>query len=147
MEKSPGDSREQQDAEKDLLKGYFNKIHLTFVEQKKFDIEGNGWIEIDGFCESPLILCEAWAHIGVPKSAQKHKVMTDAFKLIFVNRLFFNGSGRCILLFADNEAASYFKQRSWMAQCLKEYNIAVEVGELPEDKKDKVQNAQKRQYR
>jgi hypothetical protein len=54
MEKSPGDSREQQDAEKDLLKGYFNKIHLPFVEKKKFDIEGNGWIEIDGFCEAPV---------------------------------------------------------------------------------------------
>jgi hypothetical protein len=147
MDNPPGDSSAQLEAEKDLLKGYFNKCRLTFVEKKKFNIEGDGWIEIDGFCESPLILCEAWAHIGVPKSAQKHKVMTDAFKLILVNRLFFNGGGMCILLFADNEAASYFKQRSWMAQCLKEYNIAVEVVELPKDKRDNVLNAQKRQYR
>lgn len=109
-------------------------------------MEGGSWIELDGYCESPLILCEAWAHIGSPKSAQKDKVMTDAFKLLFVNTLF-KGNGKCILLFADRKAAKHFQGKSWMAQCLKKYDIVVEIIKLPPELENRVLMAQQRQYR
>ncbi len=53
------------------------------VAKRRFELPAGGWLEIDGFSEAPRILCEAWAHIGRPKSAQKNKVMADAMKLIF----------------------------------------------------------------
>ncbi len=118
-----GDSNEQQKAERWLISALSKKKKLEVeLAKKKWSLEGGSYIELDGYCESPKILCEAWAHIGSLKTAQKNKVMTDAFKLIFVNKLV-KGNYELILLFADTKAA--------------------ESKEL----KDEILNAQKRQYR
>ncbi len=145
MNKLSGDSSEQQEAEKWLVDCLSMKLGVTLTK-RKFPLDGGSWIELDGFCESPLILCEAWAHIGPPKSAQKNKVMADAFKLLFVSALV-RGDGKRILLFGDCEAATHFQGKSWMAQCLNKHNIIVEIMELPSEFKTKVLKAQKRQYR
>ena len=145
MTKLAGDSSEQREAEIWLLRELSNKLGITLTK-KKLGVDKGSWIEMDGFCESPLILCEAWAHIGSPKPAQKNKVMTDAFKLLFASTLI-KSNGKRILLFADRDAAAHFQGKSWMAQCLKEYNIEVRIIELPEELKAKVMKAQERQYR
>ncbi|MEE8418854.1 MAG: hypothetical protein V3S02_01940 [Dehalococcoidales bacterium] len=116
------------------------------LDKKKFPLDGGSWIELDGFCESPLVLCEAWAHVGPPKSAQKNKVMADAFKLLFVNEIR-GRDGKCVLLFGDSEAAAHFQGKSWMAQCLNKHNIIVEIIEMPLELKTEILKAQKRQYR
>jgi len=141
-----GDSREQREAEAWLVGALAEKLCIRLTKRKWY-LDNGSWIELDGFCEVPLILCEVWAHIGFPKSAQKHKVMTDALKLLFVKETLVKNEGKCILLFADYRAAEHFQGKSWMAQCLKKYNIAVEVVELPLELKFKVQAAQKRQFR
>ncbi len=145
MTKLAGDSSEQRDAEEELLKELSKELGVNLTK-KKFSLNGESQIELDGFCKDPLVLCEAWAHIGPPKSAQKNKVMTDALKLIFTNKLF-KGKGKCILLFADHGAAAHFQGKSWMAQCLKEYNIEVRIIKLSQELRSKVMEAQKRQYR
>ena len=145
MTKLAGDSSEQREAEIWLLRELSNELGITLTK-KKLGVDRGSWIEMDGFCESPLILCEAWAHIGSPKPAQKNKVMTDAFKLLFASTLI-KSNGKRILLFADRDAAAHFQGKSWMAQCLKEYNIEVRIIELPEELKAKVMKAQERQYR
>jgi len=145
MVRAAGDSSEQQETEQWLVDALSKKLGVTLTKKRWF-LDGGSWIELDGFCESPMILCEAWAHVGPAKSAQKNKVMTDAFKLLFVNALL-EGNGQRILLFADDDAAAHFQGNSWMARCLNEYDITVEVIELPRQLKAKVLNAQKRQYR
>ena len=145
MTKVPGDSSEQQEAERWLLDCLSRHLGVTLTK-KRFFLDGGSWIELDGFCESPLVLCEAWAHIGPPKSAQKNKVMADAFKLLFANALV-KGTRKRILLFADCEAAAHFQGKSWMAQCLNKHDIMVEIIELPLELKTKILKAQKRQYR
>jgi hypothetical protein len=145
MTELAGDSSEQRKAEEWLVNALSKKLGVALTKRKWF-LDGGSWIELDGFCESPMILCEAWAHIGPPKSAQKDKVMTDAFKLLFVNALV-KGGGKRILLFADHDAAAHFQGKSWMAQCLNEHNIIVEIIELPPELKTKVLKAQQRQYR
>ena len=127
---------EQKEAEAWLIEHFSIKLGIK-LKKRRFPLEGGGWIEVDGFCESPLILCEAWAHIGPPKSAQKSKVMTDAFKLLFVLDLI-GGIGKSILLFSDYEAAAHFQGRSWMAQCLKRNDIRIEVIELPPEFRTRV---------
>ncbi len=146
MAKPAGDSSEQRDAEEWLVDTLSKRLGVRLIK-RRWPLDEGSWVEVDGFCESPLTLCEAWAHIGPPKSAQKTKVMADAFKLLFVNALF-KGNGKCILLFADHDAAAHFQgNKSWMAQCLSEHNIIVEVIELPSELKTKVLDAQLRQYR
>lgn len=142
---SPGASREQQEAEIWLVRRLASRLGLSLMK-KRVPLDKGGWLEVDGFCDSPLVLCQAWAHIGSPKSGQKDKVMADALRLLFANEVL-GHVGRRILLFGDSRAASHFQGRSSMAQCLKKNNISVEIIELPPGLKAKVLDAQKRQYR
>lgn len=144
-EKPAGDSSEQREAEQWLLGELSAKLGAE-LSKKKLRLSNGGYLELDGFCESPPIFCEIWAHVGSVKGAQPKKVMTDALKLIFARRIL-NKSAKCILLFADHLAASRFQGTSWMAECLFEHEISIEVIELPEELTDKVQNAQDRQFR
>ncbi len=137
-----GNSDEQRKAEEWMINEFFNR-HKVKLSKRKFNLENGSWIELDGYCESPSTLCEAWSHIGTPKSAQKDKVMTDALKLIYLN-MHIKENSKLYLLFADNEAAAHFKGKTWMAQCL---NIIVEIIELPPELREEVKSAQKRQYR
>jgi len=111
MTKAAGDSSEQKEAEERLLKELSKELKVDLIK-KKFDLESGNQMEVDGFCDSPIILCEAWSHIGRPIGCQPFKVMSDAFKLAFINKTFFKGQGKCILLFADHDAAAHFKQGS-----------------------------------
>ena len=147
MTESAGDSSEQQNAEEWLLNELSKELGFKLIK-KRFDLEGARQIELDGFCESPLILCEAWSHIGRPVGCQKDKVMTDALKLIFVNKLFYKDEGECILLFADPGAAALFQRpENWRSQCLKDYDIKIKIIEFTEEIKAKIQEAQERQKR
>jgi hypothetical protein len=143
---SAGDSREQREAEVWLINALAEKLCIPLTKRKWY-LDDGGCVELDGFCETPPVLCEVWAHIGSPKSAQKHKVMTDALKLLFVKETLNKNESKCVLLFADYRAAEHFQGKSWMVQCLKTYDIAVEVIKLPLELELKVQMAQKRQFR
>jgi len=142
---SAGDSVEQRTAEPLLIAALGERLGIDLAKYR-FRLPFGGWLEIDGMCESPLVLCEAWAHLGRPKSAQKNKVMTDAVKLMFAAGLC-SGSPRMVLLFADEQAASHFKSRSWMAQVLQANRVEVHVVNLPENVKRGILLAQKRQFR
>lgn len=107
---------------------------------------GDRYFEIDGVSDRPPVLVEAWAHQGQPKSAQKSKVTSDAFKLLAAKRLM-DGEARLVLLFADEEAARPFTGGTWRAAALREAGIEVVVAELPGQVRDAIRAAQVRQYR
>jgi len=142
---SPGESKEQQEAEKWLVKEFSEKTGVALVKRRVY-LDNRNWVEVDGFSASPPLLCEAWAHIGPPKSAQKNKVMSDALKMLFVDSRLGTKSRRTLLL-CDTEAAKPFQKGGWRGQCLETYTIGVEIVELPSQIKAKVIAAQKRQYR
>jgi hypothetical protein len=142
---APGTSLEQQEAE-DLMIGLLGKSLGVSFEKRRFSLPVGGWLEIDACCDSPCILCEAWAHIGRPKSAQRDKVTADAMKLLFAASLA-QGPQRLILVFADEDAASHFRGNSWVAQALKANRIETHLVELPSDVREKILLAQNRQYR
>jgi hypothetical protein len=137
---------EQQEAEDLLIALVGKKLGLTLVK-KRFALPEGGWLEVDGVSVSPVILCEAWAHIGKPKSAQKNKVMADAAKLKFAATLSGGTPERLVMVFADKEAASHFTGKSWMAQALRANRIEIELVELPGETRDAIRKAQARQYR
>jgi len=70
MSKPLGDSGEQKAAEGWLVSSLASKLGVT-LKKERFTLEGGSWIEVDGYCQAPKVFCEAWAHVGAPKSAQK----------------------------------------------------------------------------
>ena len=127
-----GSGPAQQQAEVVLLEALSDKLGVS-LQRKRFDLD-DGWFEVDGYAESPLVVCEDWAHLGMPKAGQKHKVMTDAAKLL-LTRSILGDEARCILLFADPKAASSFLGSTWMANWMREFKIDIEVTDLPQDLK------------
>ena len=142
---SPRESKEQQDAEKWLITNFSKKTGVVLAKRRVY-LDDRKWVEVDGFSASPPSLCEAWAHIGPPKSAQKNKVMADALKLLFVDSFLGTNSKRTLLL-CDGEAARPFQGVGWRGLCLARYGITVEIIEVPLEIRTKVIAAQKRQYR
>jgi hypothetical protein len=140
-----GDSREQRAAELLLVAALGERLGMKLCKHR-FRLPAGGWMEIDGMCQVPPVLCEAWAHHGKPKSAQKNKVMTDAAKMIFAAKICAD-SPRLIMLFSDEEAAAPFRGRSWMAQFLQLNGVEVHIVELPETVRNEIRVAQKRQFR
>ena len=146
---APGDSSAQREAEAVILSSLSTKLGID-LGKRKFEVEG-GWLEIDGVGGAPpTILVEVWAHLGKPKSAQKSKVMKDAFKLLYASSLLTRQGfpkPRLMLAFADEDAASHFRGDSWMAHALDAQGIECVVSALPSDVRASVLHAQKRQYR
>lgn len=144
-EPHPGHSEEQQEAEHLLVAGLGEKCGVP-LERKRLIFGNRGWLELDGVCDDPPIFCEAWAHQGPPKAAQKNKVMSDAFKLMLASRLT-GKKARLIMAFGDSEAASHFQGESWMAEALRSSGIEIMVLSLPDDVRERIRSAQNRQYR
>ena len=145
MTRPPGDSSEQRAAEQWLVDALSQDLGVVLTK-KKLQLDDDSSLELDGFAESPLILCEAWAHVGTVKGGQKHKVMTDAIRLLFANAVC-GGNARLILLFADQVAARHFQGNSWMAKCLSQFGIEVRVVDMSPELKAKITIAQDRQFR
>jgi hypothetical protein len=104
-------------------------------------------VEVDNVDDAHTVLVEAWAHQGPPKSAQRHKVMADAFKLAWIASTL-QVRPRLILCFSDEAAAKPFDTgRSWAAAALRHQGIEVFVAELPEHVRAGIVKAQRRQYR
>ncbi len=143
------DSSAQRAAEMVVTDLLSKQLGVTLAK-RTFALPNGGRIEIDAASETPLIFCEIWAHQGVPKSAQKAKVMTDAMKLVYARSLVADGrTPQLKFVFADEEAAAHFRptSTSWMAAALTAVAVEVVVVKLPDDVRQAVIAAQDRQYR
>jgi len=145
MKRAAGDSSEQQAAERWLLDQAGQRLGVALSPSTLY-LERGSHIEVDGYCADPPTLCEAWARVGKPKSAQKHKVMTDACKLLLARSLL-GENAKCCLVFGDEGAAAFFQGTSWMAEYLEQVGIEVLVVSMRGELLDSVVAAQRRQYR
>jgi hypothetical protein len=139
-----GDSAEQREAERFMIQKLSDELGTTLTPFK-LDLENGGRLTVDGGSEQPPMLCEAWAHIGEPKPAQKAKVMMDAIKLALAGQCWIGSRPRLILAFADQAATKPFEGKSWMAQAPKDFHIEKRVVQLSPDLHAKVLAAQRRQ--
>ena len=142
-----GNSQEQRQAERvmlDLL-GVRRGIVLS---PRRLTVPSGARVEVDGVDEDRTVLVECWAHQGPPKSAQRHKVLTDALKLSWIGSTL-SPRPELILCLCDPAAAAPFLPgaRSWAAQALRDLDIRLEIVELPADVMAAVLAAQRRQYR
>lgn len=140
-----GDSPEQRQCELVMLEMVSEQLGCPLVKTR-VALPNGSVVEVDGCSDDRSILCEAWAHQGPPKSAQKMKVITDAAKL-FVAGQAIGGDVRLLIVFGDRNAAAWFQGRSWMAEALRVMGVEILVLELGEDLKNTLRAAQARQYR
>ena len=81
-----GNSDVQRHAETIALKALSEQIDVELVPERLYlDPPDGPYVEIDGVSHDPRVLVEVWAHQGAPKSAQRNKILSDAFKLQYVN--------------------------------------------------------------
>ena len=144
MLRHPSDSSEQRKAEVALIAGLSKELGVS-LQKRELDLTTCA-IQIDGYSENPPIMCEAWAHRGKPKGGQPHKVLTDAFKLLFADTVL-GKIHRKILVFADEAARKPFVEDKWQAQCLKHFGFETYVVSLPEKILEMIDRAQRRQRR
>ncbi len=141
----PGNSLEQREAETAMVSLLAEKIGVD-LKPERIQLPEGGWLQVDGFSKDPRVACEAWAHQGEAKSAQKDKVTKDIFKLVFVRELM-QADTRLILLFSDQAATKFLRGRSWRAQAMRSLGVEIEVVDVPVEVRNRVIAAQKRQYR
>ena len=105
-------------------------------------------VEVDGADAGRTVLAECWAHQGAPKSAQRHKVLADAFKLAWIATTLYPRP-QLILCLSDLLAAAPFlpAARSWAARALQDHGITVCVVSLPDELRQRLLLAQRRQFR
>jgi len=139
----PSDSREQSSAEGVMLLAFREKYGITLTP-KSVAVGPNEHIQMDGWSEKHRILCECYAHQGLVKGGQPHKIMSDAMKLLLAEKRL-GGEWRKILLFADERAADSFQQGTWRSVALKELGIEVSVVHLAPSRRKALLRAQERQ--
>jgi hypothetical protein len=140
----PGDSREQQEAEATMVALLGARLGIALAP-RRIELNGGVRVELDAASDDLSVLVEAWAHQGPVKSAQRNKVLTDAFKLAFLAQEL-GRPVRLILLLSDEEAARRF-QAGWAAAALARFNIELAIVELSPAGRQRIRDAQARQYR
>jgi hypothetical protein len=142
-----GDSAEQRGAERVMLDLLGSRLGLE-LNPATIAVPSGERVQVDGADGSRTLLAECWAHQGPPKSAQKHKVLADAFKLAWIATTIYPRP-QLILCLSDPLAAAPFLPgaRSWASRALQDHLIAVNVVTLPDELRQRLLEAQHRQYR
>lgn len=144
--RSAGDSHVQRMAERIAL-DQLGEQWGTPLAPAKFALAEGVRVEVDGVDDERTVLVEVWAHKGVPKSAQKHKVLADVLKLLHLAGTL-PTKPRLVLCFCDEVAARHFTSaRSWAAHALAGFGVEVVVVTLPPELVADIVAAQVRQYR
>jgi hypothetical protein len=143
MTNSASDSSEQRDAEPFLIKALSDDVGVWIEPGSPEGLSGPG-VELDGYSREQRVLAEAHARHGKLKPAQRHKIASDILKMIYVERAL-GGTWRKYFCFADEAAAQSVQGDGWLAQTVREFGVEVRVYPLPEDVRDAVLAAQKRQ--
>ncbi|MDH5553510.1 MAG: hypothetical protein OEX82_09310, partial [Nitrosomonas sp.] len=142
MTRHLSDSSEQQKAEGYMLTFLQDELGLNFDSNSVLPI--NIGVKPDAIDPINKVIVEVYAHVGKVKGAQYHKIKGDILKLALIEKRL--GTGwRKIICFASNEAAKYIRGKSWVAEAAKEFGVEVYVVELPEEQKNNIISAQKRQ--
>jgi hypothetical protein len=142
LPRPPGDSHEQREAEAVMVAALGERLGIE-LRPRVLTLPDGGRIELDAASDDLTVLCEAWAHQGAAKSAQKHKLLADAFKLTLAARVV-GGSPKLFLLLSDEQACKHLRGRSWANAALREFGIELQVVELSDELRTGIKDAQQR---
>ncbi len=145
MPVKPGHAREALDAEREILDKVERRLDVGRLEHCRLAVDGSSaCVDVDGVSADESVLVEVFAHQGPLKAGQRHKVATDALKLITLAK----GrvpTPRLVLAFADPEGAKWTDGQSWLAAALKVWGIEVVTVKLDARATENLRLAQVRQ--
>jgi hypothetical protein len=136
----PSNSDAQVDAEWAILFKLGITIDVALNQGSSVPI-GDSEVKPDGAALDNSVFVEVFAHIGPLKGGQKHKVSTDALKLLAIREV--HPRARLVLAFADEDAARSVS--GWKAATLDANKIEVRVVDLDPGERLKIEAAQARQ--
>lgn len=97
-------------------------------------------VRVDGVTADESVIVEIFARQGTLKDGQRRKVGLDAFKLVTLGAS--RPGSRLIMVFADNDAATYALGKGWLADALKTWKVEVMVVELAPELRARILEAQ-----
>jgi hypothetical protein len=136
------DSRVQQEAEA-LIRQRVGDHVGKLLAPKRVHLQAGAPVEVDGVAADESVFVEIFAHQGALKGGQRHKVATDALKLITISRS--RPNAQLILAFGDEAAAAFATKGTWMAEAMAAWGVKVLVVELDRSVQEGIQAAQARQ--
>lgn len=140
MPKHASDSSVQIAAEATILTALSKAIGIPFTQGVTLPV-GAAHVRPDGVAADESVFLEVFAHIGKLKGGQRHKVSTDALKLLAIRET--HPNARLILAFADEAAAASVS--GWRAETLRANGIEIHVLSLSAEDRARIEAAQARQ--
>lgn len=125
-----------------MLQHYAKRMKIKF-EKMSLHLK-NCKVEPDAYSESPPILVEAWAHIGKLKDGQRNKILSDALKLLYIDKKT-KRSFKKVILFSNEETMNCFLSNSWWSKALSDFGIELEFVEIDKETENMIIEAQKQQ--
>jgi len=136
------DSSEQQHAE-EMIRSRVAAHLGKELNSTTLSLEGGAVVQVDGAAADESAFVEIFARQGALKGGQRHKVATDALKLITIGRS--RPEADLVIAFADEQAASYATKGTWMSEALATWSIKVLVVEVDARVREGIKAAQVRQ--
>lgn len=136
------DSSEQRAAE-EMIRSQVSAWLGKELASATLKLESGAAVQVDGAAADESAFVEIFARQGALKGGQRHKVATDALKLMTIGRSRPNAD--LLIAFADEQAASYATKGTWMSEALATWGIKVLVVDLDEEVRDGIRAAQVRQ--
>ena len=87
------------------------------LRPERLTLPGGAHVDVDGVAIDGLVLVEVFTHQGPLKGGQRHKIATDALKLITIARDR-APRPRLVLAFAEPKRAEWAAGESWLAAAL-----------------------------
>lgn len=144
VDTSKSSSHEQQNAEVYIASIVEKWIGCSVEKNHKIALDDGVYIEPDLYSEKDRIVCEIFAHIGLLKSGQQHKISQDILKMLLLEKSQ-SVTYRKIIVVVDDKVEKYLNGKSFIAESIRQFGIELKRINLSEDLYNMILNAQERQ--
>lgn len=137
-------SDEQQKAEIIIGTRVEKELSCPLKRNEKVVLSEGIHIVPDLYSEKDRIVGEIFAHIGSLKVGQQHKISQDILKMLLLEK----AKGvkyRKLLIIVDDKIEEYLKEKSFIAESIRQFGIEIKKIDLLGETYEAVLNAQRRQ--
>lgn len=140
------DSTEQQLMENVVFERLQQKLKIRFEKNPKISVGDShlSYIQPDFYSKEHRIIGEIFVHIGETKKAQNNKISNDIMKMLLLDKKH-NILYRKIIVLCDDDVIKKITGKSWLSECIREFDIEIIKIDLTEDERKLIKNAQNRQ--
>jgi hypothetical protein len=140
------DSSFQKEIETIVLKKLSEKYNCD-LKTESIILDKKIKVVLDAYTEDKKLLIEVYAGIEAVKAGQLKKVLTDAYKLVFVEKILDLKNCTKVLCFVDKQVYDYFNSNNWYSLSFKELGIKTELVEISNEDYLKLKEVKKLQFR